>query len=155
MLWTGNFSVFSCTIHCKWNSSVHFHYRLNEFYIKKIYKIDVWNLQICFERQKNCRYLGKPCSWRKLVSSLFFQIKACHHLSKALFVSLSRQNEELLAQIIEHLQVLANSDIGLPMVLRCLLTGKNWYFMKSISIKYPLYFSGCTCFDGHIFSSWA
>ena len=64
------------------------------------------------------------------IFTYFFQIKACHHLSKALFVSLSRQNEELLAQIIEHLQVLANSDIGLPMVLRCLLTGKNWYFMK-------------------------
>ena len=52
------------------------------------------------------------------------QIKACHHLSKALFVSLSRENEDLLAQIIEHLQVLANSVIGLPMVLRCLMTGK-------------------------------
>ena len=62
------------------------------------------------------------------------QIKACHHLSKALFVSLSRENEDLLAQIIEHLQVLANSVIGLPMVLRCLMTGKFAFQIRGHSI---------------------
>ena len=36
---------------------------------------------------------------------------------------MSHENEDILAQIIEHLQVLANCVIGLPMVLRCLLTG--------------------------------
>ena len=33
------------------------------------------------------------------------QFKACQHLSKALFIALSRGNEELLSQIVEHLQV--------------------------------------------------
>ena len=68
------------------------------------------------------------------------QIKACHHLSKALFVSLSRENEDLLAQIIEHLQVLANSVIGLPMVLRCLMTGKFAFQIRGHSINFVNYF---------------
>ena len=55
------------------------------------------------------------------------QFKACQNLSKALFIALSRQNEELLAQIVEHLGVLANSVIGVPMVFRCLLTGMSFF----------------------------
>ena len=55
--------------------------------------------------------------------SVSLQLKACQHLSKALFIFLSLQNEDLMAQIIEHLQILANSVVGVPMVLRCLLTG--------------------------------
>ena len=51
-------------------------------------------------------------------------LKSVTNLSKALFVTLKKeQNEEELALIIEHLQILANSVTGLPMVLRCLLSG--------------------------------
>ena len=51
-------------------------------------------------------------------------LKSVNNLSKALFLTLKKeQNEEELALIIEHLQILANSVTGLPMVLRCLLSG--------------------------------
>ena len=51
-------------------------------------------------------------------------LKSCNNLVQALFITLCQdKDEQHLAQIVENLQVLANSTIGLPMVLRSLLTG--------------------------------
>ena len=51
-------------------------------------------------------------------------LKSCNNLVQAFFTTLCLdKDEQHLAQIVENLQVIANSPIGLPMVLRSLMTG--------------------------------